>query len=61
MMCDKRSYPTKREALQARRWCEQQRERGDLRRQEKRIYKCQVCGAYHLTSSEHWDYDLLEA
>lgn len=49
-MCKKRRYKDKISAMFALASCRKEDAKGN--RQEKRIYFCNICNAYHLTSKD---------
>ena len=51
-LCAKVAYASKGEAKAAKRRCQRAAAAGQLRRQERRIYRCQA-GVWHLASSDH--------
>lgn len=55
--CSKYSYATKHEAKAAKKLCQQAAEAGAHWRQENRIYRCERCGSWHLTSTPHDQYE----
>ena len=46
-------YPTKKIAKQELAWCEMANNNGNESYKQKRHYKCEHCGYYHLTSKEN--------
>lgn len=59
--CSKVGYASKHEAKAAKRSCQQAAASGASKRRESRIYRCGDCGAWHLTSVPHRNYDSAEA